>query len=176
MPTVLFDQSSAQFKRWLLRNSPAIPIAILIALAFVLSDNDTLHIATAFFGCVCLFIMFWGAIFRRILLYLEDGQIVMEYSFLGLFTVERRVEAITNCSFVRYHTFQRPWGRESFTYHGAIYLHFSEGQPWRISDQGNYSMDLECDEFQAEQLARTLGVPVEKVQNDPSIPEGSEPG
>jgi len=167
MPIVLFDQSTAQFKRWLLRNSPAIPIAILIALAFVLSNNDTLHIVAAVFGCLCLFIIFWGAIFRRMLLYPEDGQLVMEYRFLGLFTVERQVEGSANCSFVRYHAFQRPWGRESFTYHGAIYLHFAEGRPWRISDQGNYSMDLECDEFQAEQLANTLRVPVEKVQYDP---------
>ncbi|MFT3879844.1 MAG: hypothetical protein QM703_09310 [Gemmatales bacterium] len=176
MPSILFDQSTAQFKRWLLRNSPAIPIAILIALTFVLSSNNTLHLVASIFGCLCLFVMLWGAIFRRILLYPEDGQLVLEYRFLGLFTVERRVEAITNCSCVRYHAFQRPWGREGFTYHGAIYLHFVEGRPWRISDQGNYSMDLDCDEFQAEQLAGTLKVPIEKVQNDPSIPEGSQPG
>lgn len=168
MPTVLFDQSSAQFKRWILRNSPAIPIAILIVLAFVLSDNNTLHIVTIVFGCLCLFVMLWGAIFRRMLIYPEDGQIVMEYRFLGLFTVERRVEAVANCSLVRYHAFQRPWTTERFTYHGAIYLHFIEAPPWRISDQGNYSMDLDCDEFQAEQLAKALGVPVEKVQTDPS--------
>jgi len=168
MPTILFDHSRAQFHRWLLRNSPAIPIAIAIALVLIFTTSETIHLITWGFSGLCLFVMLWGAVFRRYLIYTQDNQIVCEYRFLGLFTIERTIAPISDCLAVRYHAWQVPYGNERIAYYGAIYLHFMEAKPWRICDQGNYSMDIDCDEPMAEQLAAALGIPVEKVQERPT--------
>lgn len=169
MPTILLDHSRYQLRRWLLRNSPAIPIAIGVAFLLYFVENTTVRAITIVFACLCVFVLFLGAIFRRYLLYREDGQLVLEYRFLGLFTAERQVAALDDCLLVRYHAWQIPFGNDKTAWYGAIYLHFKQAKPWRICDQAHYSMDVDADEPMAEQLAAALGVTVEKVQEPPAI-------
>lgn len=169
MPVILFDHSRDQFKRWLLRNSPIVPLTLIIGLTLAYCPNVTTHFILLIFGIFCVVVVLLGALFRRIILFEADGQMACEYRFLGLFTIDRKVVSVSECTFVRYHTWQLPYGQNRVVYHAAIYLHFHNQRPWRICDQCHYSMDVECDELMAEQLAARLKVPVEQVDTAPVV-------
>lgn len=168
MSTILFDFTPKQRRRWLIRNSPAIPLAIAIILVCNMVDDLPIRLGTLAFGGICLGIMFWGAFFKRLLIDKAARQVTCQYRFLGAFSTREINRSIADCSHVQYSAYHRPYGT-GLAWFGAIYLHFHDGKPWRIFDNGNFDMDLDCDEAMAQQLADALAIPLQKDQHDPRL-------
>lgn len=168
MTTVLVDHTRQLQKRWLLQNSPAIPLGIFFAATLMYCPNVTTRLVICVLIALSLYVVICGAIFRRFLMDDSKQQVICEYSILGMVDVARKQIPIKDAVAVTYSTWQTPYGHSNMSYHAAIYLRFKSGKPWRICDQANYSLDLECDEAMADQLASMLGLPLLKDNHDPA--------
>lgn len=162
------DHSRQLQKRWLLQNSPAIPFGILFAATLMYCPNHTTRIAICVLIALGLYVVIRGAFFRRFLMDDNEQLVICEYSVLGIVNVHRKQAPIKDAIAVTYSVWHTPYCHNSMSYHAAIYLRFKAGNPWRICDHANYSLDLECDEAMAEQLAGILGIPLLKNNNDPT--------
>lgn len=162
------DHTRQLQKRWLLQNSPAIPLGILFAATLIYCPNHTTRIVICVLIALSLYVVIRGAFFRRFMMDDNEQLVICEYSFLGIADVLRIKAPIKDAVAVTYSVWQTPYGHNSMSYHAAIYLRFKSGEPWRICDHANYFLDLECDEAMAEQLASTLGIPLLKDNHDPA--------
>lgn len=162
------DHTRQLQKRWLLQNSPAIPLGILYAVTLLYCPNVTTKLVIGVLIVLSLYVVIRGAFFRRFLMDDNEQLVICEYSVLGIINVHRKQAPIKDAVAVTYSVWHTPYGYNSMSYHAAIYLRFNAGKPWRICDHANYSLDMECDEAMAEQLAGILGIPLLKNNHDPA--------
>lgn len=168
MPAILIDHTRQLQKRWLLQNSPIIPLGILYVVTLLYCPNVTTCLVFSVLMALSLYVIIRGAFFRTFLLNEEDHKVICEYRLLGIIHLSSKQADLADAVAVTYSTWQTPYGQNNMSYHAAIYLRFKSGKPWRICDQANYSLDVECDEAMAEQLAGKLGIPLLKDQHDPA--------